>query len=155
MQSSRLLLQSSDLAFLLLQMRKRDVAVSCFYNNVMQTSLMIAGAHSRVSNWKLCLSRHKNMCTNYFKHWKRWKMRTKGRREEGEEKDHEEHEEEQEGGAWGEWGKPSKKKYGIIWEFFPNVRPHPPLLGTLRSKWNFLGDFVKNLVCVFGDFRVI
>ena len=50
-----------------------------------------------------------------------------------------------------------KKKYGIIWEFFPNVGPPPPppLLGTLRSKWNFWGDFVKNLVCFLGDFRVI
>ena len=37
-------------------------------------------------------------------------------------------------------GKPSKKKYGIIWEFLPNVGP-PPLLGTPRSKWIFLGDF--------------
>ena len=53
-------------------------------------------------------------------------------------------------------GKPSKKKYGIIWEFSPNVgTPHPPLLGTLRWKWKFLGDFLKNLDSFLGDFRVI
>ena len=40
---------------------------------------------------------------------------------------------------------------------FPKRRtpPHPPLLGTPRSKWKILGDFVKNLVCFLGDFRVI
>ena len=48
-------------------------------------------------------------------------------------------------------GKPSKKKYGIIWEFFPNVGP-PPLLGAPCKK---MGDFLKILVCVSGEFRAI
>ena len=31
---------------------------------------------------------------------------------------------------------PVRKKYGIFWEFFPNVGPHPPYLGGLRPKKN-------------------
>ena len=45
-------------------------------------------------------------------------------------------------------GKPSKKNTGLFGNFSQTSDPPPqPLLGTLRSKWNFLGDFVKNLVC--------
>ena len=32
------------------------------------------------------------------------------------------------------YGTLSKKKNDIIWEFFPNVDPHPPLLGTPYPK---------------------
>ena len=49
-----------------------------------------------------------------------------------------------------------KKNTGLFGNFSQTSDPPPPpLLGTLRSRWNFLGDFVKNLVCFLGDFGVI
>ena len=36
----------------------------------------------------------------------------------------------------------SEEKYGNIWEFFPNVGPHPPYLGGLRPKINLRVYFV-------------
>ena len=38
-------------------------------------------------------------------------------------------------------GKHSEKKYGIIWEFFPNGGPTRPLLGTPRPKKYFMVYF--------------
>ena len=37
-----------------------------------------------------------------------------------------------------------RKKYGIIWEFFPNSRPPTPLLRTPRPKKNY------GLFCILG-----
>ena len=32
-----------------------------------------------------------------------------------------------------------KKKYGIIWEFFPNVGPPPPPFGNASFKMKYFG----------------
>ena len=50
-------------------------------------------------------------------------------------------------------GKRSKNNSGLFGNF--SQTSDPPLLGTLRSKWNFLGDFVKKEKKNGGDFRVI
>ena len=61
-------------------------------------------------------------------------------------------------------GSTQKKNYGIIWEFFPNVGPLPPLapFGNFEhyllffwSSWKFLGDFWVILRCVKGGFRAM
>jgi len=54
-----------------------------------------------------------------------------------------------------QFGKPSGKKYGIFWEFLPNVGPPKPQPPLVKKNKNELVDFVKILVCFLGDFRVI